>query len=112
MTPQVLSAQPGPLRLQVTAVFVDPVTFAVNCCCAFTPTDTDPGEIPTDTLPLVMVTVAEPLIEASESEVAVTVTTLGLGVAAGAVYKPVEVIDPQLIPAQPAPETPQTTTLL
>lgn len=32
MVPQMLPAQPEPLRLQLTAVLADPVTVAVNCC--------------------------------------------------------------------------------
>jgi hypothetical protein len=41
----------------------------------------------------------------SACDVALTLTTAGLGLIAGAVYKPVTVIVPQLEPAQPAPET-------
>ena len=36
--PHVLPAQPIPVIVQVTAVFVEPVTEALNCCCAPTPT--------------------------------------------------------------------------
>ena len=74
--------------------------------------DTDAGETPTETLPLAIVTAVDPVIEVFETEVAVTLTTLGLGVVAGAVYKPVEVIDPQLTPAHPAPDTLHITILL
>jgi hypothetical protein len=33
ITPQALPPQPPPDRLQVTAVFTLPITWAVNCCC-------------------------------------------------------------------------------
>jgi hypothetical protein len=36
--PHVLPAQPIPVIVQVTAVFVEPVTEALNSCCAPTPT--------------------------------------------------------------------------
>ena len=36
--PHVLPAQPIPVIVQVTAVFVEPVTEALNCCCTPTPT--------------------------------------------------------------------------
>ena len=85
MVPQVVPAQPEPLRLQVTAVLEEPVTLAVNCCLAFTPTEVDEGETPTETLVPWIVTVVEPVIAGLESEAAVTVTMLGLGVLAGAV---------------------------
>jgi hypothetical protein len=46
-----------PFTLQVTAVFVVPVTLAVNCCVWDTPTDPLAGETLTETPPA-MVTVA------------------------------------------------------
>jgi len=36
--PQVLPAQPVPVIVHVTEVFAEPVTVAVNCFCALTPT--------------------------------------------------------------------------
>ena len=36
--PHVLPAQPIPVIVQVTAVFAEPVTEALNCCCTPTPT--------------------------------------------------------------------------
>jgi hypothetical protein len=36
--PHVLPAQPIPVIVQVTALFVEPVTEALNCCCTPTPT--------------------------------------------------------------------------
>jgi hypothetical protein len=51
-----------------------------------------------------MLTCAEADLVVSACDVAVTVTTAGLGTIAGAVYNPAEVIAPQLEPEQPAPE--------
>lgn len=85
MVPQRLPVQPVPLRLHVTAVFVDPVTVAVNCCCPPTPTEMDAGDTPTETLAPEIVTVVDPMIDGFDSETAVTVTVLGLGVDDGAV---------------------------
>jgi hypothetical protein len=50
ITPQELPRQPRPDTLQVTAVFVLPVTWAVNCCC-FEPgaTETEVGDTVTET---------------------------------------------------------------
>ena len=102
--------QPIPLSPHVTDVLLDPVTVAVNCCFAPAPTVGASGE----TLTLMelgdpIVTVAEPDIAPFMSEVAVTVTMFGLGAVAGAVYRPVEVMEPQLMPAQPEPDTLHTT---
>jgi hypothetical protein len=56
-----------------------------------------------------IVTVAEADFVGVATEVAVTVTCAGFGSTAGAVYKPPEVIDPQAVPEQPAPDTVQFT---
>ena len=56
-----------------------------------------------------MVTDARPDTLVLSVEVAVTVTPGGVGTLAGAVYKPLEVIVPQLVPEQPAPLTDQVT---
>jgi hypothetical protein len=56
-----------------------------------------------------MVTVALADLLVSAAEVAVTLTSAGLGTFPGAVYKPVEVIVPQAKPVQPAPVTLQMT---
>lgn len=56
-----------------------------------------------------MVTTVEPDIPGFEREVAVTVTVAGLGALTGAVYSPLESIEPQVIPEHPLPETFQTT---
>ena len=58
-----------------------------------------------------MVTVALPVCVTSARDIARTVTTAGLGAVAGAVYRPSAVISPQEMPAQPAPDTLQITTL-
>jgi hypothetical protein len=86
IVPQVDPTQPIPLNPQVTAVLLDPVTVAVNCCFAPTLSDGLLGETVTMMLlGATMVTGVEPLIDPFESAVAVTVTTLGLGAVAGAV---------------------------
>jgi hypothetical protein len=85
MVPHNDPVQPVPLRLHVTLVFAVPVTVAVNCCFPPTPTDVLLGDTDTETLFEVIVTVVEPVIDELESEVAVTVTTLGLGAEDGAV---------------------------
>lgn len=85
MVPQSVEVQPVPLKLHVTAMLVDPVTLAVNCCLAPTPTEAVDGETPTETVLLMIVTVVEPVIDEFESEAAVTVTVSGLGAVVGAV---------------------------
>lgn len=84
IVPQIDPTQPVPLRLQVTAVLLDPVTVEVNCCTPPTPTETSVGEIPTETLFDTIVTVVDPVIPGLETEAAVTVTVLGLGTDDGA----------------------------
>jgi hypothetical protein len=59
-----------------------------------------------------MLTVAVPDCVGSERDVALTVTIAGLGATRGAVYKPSNVISPQVLPLQPDPVTDQTTTEL
>jgi hypothetical protein len=56
-----------------------------------------------------MVTVADADLVPSATEVATTVTCAGLGTAAGAVYKPVDETEPQVLPEQPLPLTLQVT---
>ncbi len=56
-----------------------------------------------------MLTVAEADFVGVAAEVAVTVTCAGFGMTTGAVYKPPEVIAPQAVPEQPAPDTVQFT---
>jgi hypothetical protein len=86
IVPQVLAAQPTPATLQVTAVFVDPVTVAVNCCWAPTLNWALTGLMLTLTVaPLLMVTVAEADLVGSARRVAVTATMGGFGALAGAV---------------------------
>jgi hypothetical protein len=52
-----------------------------------------------------MVTVAEADLVGAATAVAVTVTLDEVGTLAGAVYKPVEEMDPHTSPAQPVPAT-------
>jgi hypothetical protein len=59
IVPQADPAQPGPLTLQVTAVFVVPVTTSAKCCCPLTVTTALVGEIVTPTEETI-VTMAEP----------------------------------------------------
>jgi hypothetical protein len=57
-----------------------------------------------------MIAAALAFLDRSAREVAVTVTTFGLGVTAGAVYRPPEEICPHAIPVQPRPDKLQITT--
>ena len=59
--------------------------------------------------PVLIVTVAAPAFVASTSDLAVTVTGVGLGTVAGAVYFPLASMVPQLVPMQPTPDTLQVT---
>jgi len=68
-------------------------------------------EIPT-TDPEVIVTVADPDLVGSDSRVAVTATTGGLGAAAGAVYNPLALMLPQADPMHPLPDMLQITRAL
>jgi hypothetical protein len=58
------------------------------------------------------VTVAAADLVLSTCDVAVMITKLGLGVVAGAVYKPAAVMDPQVAPVHPAPDRAQVTAVL
>jgi hypothetical protein len=113
IVPQVAPAHPTPLTLQVTPVFAVPVTVAWNCFCAPVTSCALVGEmvIPIS-VPEPRVTVAEADLLASASKVAVTVTIGGLGAKAGAVYRPLPVTVPQVMPLQPAPETLHNTRVL
>ena len=86
IVPHVDAAQPTPLKPQLTAVLLEPLTAAVNCCRVPMLRDGSLGE--TVTLMAVgaaMVTIVDPEIAPFESEVAVTVTVFGLGTVVGAV---------------------------
>lgn len=65
--------QPAPLTLHVTAVSVEPVTVALNCCCAPVSTCANVGLIVTATGVLIE-TAAVPKTLVSAREVAITVT--------------------------------------
>jgi hypothetical protein len=100
--PHAAPTQPFPLTDQVTFVFVNPETVALNCCFPSVTTRADVGE----TLTLIVwvsVTVAESDCAESATEVAITFTKEGLGTVGGAVYKPVDEIEPQVEPAHPYP---------
>ena len=102
MVPQLLPEHPVPLTLHVTAVLDEPVMLAWNCSVVPTVTMVVVGEIVTTT-GTIIVTVAFPVVVPSATDVAVTVTWAGLGTLDGAVYKPLEVMNPQADPEQPAP---------
>src|SRR5262249_505847 len=98
MVPQEPETQPVPETLQVTAVFDLPVTVALNCCVPFTAIVREAGEIETPTPPPEpMVTTAAPICDGSNKLVAVTLTVPGLGAVRGAVYRPLELICPQVM---------------
>jgi hypothetical protein len=85
------------LVVQVTAVFAEFKTAAANCCVADGAIVTPDGETVTVTAGgggVCTVTVAVPLEDGAAALVARTVTVAGLGTAAGAVYNPVEEMDP------------------
>lgn len=83
-----------PVALQVTAVFVVPVTLTENCCVPPVDTETVVGVIETATTGVdVTVTVAEADLVASAALVAVTVY---VPVVLGAVYRPELEIVPAL----------------
>ena len=85
---------PAGFMAQVTAVFVDPVTVAVNCrCCAATRVAVA-GVIVTATGGL-RVTVAPAFFVASLTLVAIIVTVWDAVTDAGATYRPVLLIDPK-----------------
>jgi hypothetical protein len=111
--PHTVPAQPVPAIVQVTAVLDEPVTLALNCFCALTPTWAVVGEIEIPTAPPeLMVTVADADLVGSDNKVAVTATIGGLGALAGAVYRPLALIAPQEEPLHPLPDTLQITTAL
>jgi hypothetical protein len=109
--PQALPEQPGPETVQFTALFVVPVTVALNCCVAPVITVAVVGEMVT-AIWLVIVTMAVPDLLGSACDVAVTTTFDGVGTLAGAVYRPDALIVPQPVPLQPAPERLHVTAVL
>jgi hypothetical protein len=84
IVPQAAPVQPVPVTVHVTAVFVVPVTVAVNCCAPPARTETFVGLTVTETTARI-VTVAEADFVGSATLVAVTVTVFGVGASAGAV---------------------------
>ena len=84
MVPHELPLQPVPARLHETEVFDVPATVAVNCCWPPMSTCAVTGETLTE-IGGSIVTVAEADLVGSATEVAVTVTSAGLGTAEGAV---------------------------
>ena len=94
IVPQAAPAHPVPETLQFTAVFVVPVTVAVNLWRPPVATFAEAGETETAT-GSTTVTVVEADLLVSATEVAVTVTVGGIGTEAGAVYRPALVMLPQ-----------------
>jgi hypothetical protein len=113
IVPQAAPLHPVPDTDQVTAVFVAPLTVAENCCCPLTETCVVDGATVTETeVEDSITTEAEADFVESATEVAVTVARAGLGIVAGAVYNPVEVIVPHDPATQPIPETDHVTPVL
>jgi hypothetical protein len=83
MVPQAAPTQPAPATVHVTAVFVVPVTVAVNCCVPRRITVAEVGETVIATGVMVTVAVADLVLSACEVET--TVTLFGLGAVEGAV---------------------------
>jgi hypothetical protein len=109
--PQELPEQPAPLRLHVTAVFVVLITVAVNCWVLPATTCAVVGEMLTATGGRI-VTVAVADFKGFATEVAVTVTTAGVGTVLGAAYTPLDEIDPHAASEQPLPVMLQLTAVL
>jgi hypothetical protein len=99
MVPQLAPLQPGPDSEYVTAGFAVPPTVGVNCWLEFTVSVGAVGEMLIVTG--VIETVAWPDWVGSACEVAVTMIDAGLGAVVGAVYNPLEEIDPHVAPVQP-----------
>lgn len=85
---------PAGLIDQLTLVFADPVTVALNCCVAPCPNVTVAGETLTVTGGGFNVTVAEADLLLSAALVAVIVTACCVAILDGAVYKPPELSVP------------------
>jgi hypothetical protein len=109
--PQVLPEQPAPLRLHVTAVFVVLITVAENCLVLPATTCAVVGEMLTATGGRI-VTVAVLDFKGFATEVAVTVTTAGVGTVLGAAYTPADETTPHAASEQPLPVTLQVTAVL
>jgi hypothetical protein len=84
ITPHPLPVQPVPLTLHVTLLLPVPLTEARNCCVVPAVTVADVGEMVT-LMGGTIVTIAVLDFVGSATEVAVTETTDGVGIVAGAV---------------------------
>src|SRR5512146_3290894 len=71
-------------------------TVATNVCCAPAATLMFPGVTTTGSPELLMVTDATPVLVVSDCRTAVIVTLLGVGTTAGAVYRPLESMVPNV----------------
>ena len=102
--------QPGPLTLQVTAVFEVPVTLALKSCMPEVGTEALVGLMLNNTASAATtVTFAETDLVGSATLVAFTVTVAGEGTLDGEVYCPLLEMIPHATPVQPAPVTVQVT---
>lgn len=91
-------------------MLVLPATVAKNCCWPLVETCADDGATLTETEVEDWITIAaEADFVEFATEVAVTVARAGLGTVAGAVYSPVDVMEPQEPATQPIPDTAQVT---
>jgi hypothetical protein len=111
IVPQVAPEQPDPLARHVTAAFCIPAIAARNCWVPSTATSLFAG-VTLITSGKMMVTTANPDFVLLASEVAVIVICAGVGTTAGAVYRPSDVMSPQLLPEQPTPLRLQVTAVL
>ena len=109
--PQAIPAQPLPEMLQFTTPLAPPLEVVVNCIWPDGLTWGELGETVSDGA-LTMLAVATADADGSATAVALMLTWGGIGAVAGALYRPVEVIDPHELPEQPVPEISHVTALL
>jgi hypothetical protein len=108
MVPTVVFPPATPFTCQLTAVLLEKVTDAVNCCVEVTATEVLEGL--TD-IGVATVTVASAVLVVSALEITVMVTAAGLGIEAGAVYSPVPDMVPCVVLPPVTPFTCQITSV-
>ena len=102
--------QPGPVKLQLIAVFEVPVTVAVKSWVPVVGTPADVGlMLMKAEVTATIVTIAEADFVGSAKLVAFTVTVSVEGTFAGGAYSPLAEIVPHATLTQPAPRTLQAT---
>jgi hypothetical protein len=109
MVPIVEFPPPMPFTCQLTLVFVEKVTVAVNCRVCAATTDTVPG---LTTMGRAIVTVASAVLLLSATDTTVMVTVGEVGTADGAVYNPDPLIVPKVALPPATPFTRQFTPVL